>query len=92
MSAEYPKSYDQSLIDSIQKKLWGHTEVFSQHVEIMSLDGLTTLTGKVSNLEDKATLEALVASVPGVSDVINLLEIEKDLSSNTFISLLRKEP
>jgi osmotically-inducible protein OsmY len=81
---------DQLLIQRIQKKLWDHTEVNGQKMEIIACDGIITLTGVVSSLEKKATIQALIEGTPGVMEVVNLLKLDKDHSGKAYLSLSRE--
>lgn len=46
-------------------------------ITVMAKDGVVTLSGKVADESAKASIEKIVASIPGVKSVNNNLEVSK---------------
>ncbi len=68
---------DKMLKKRIENKLWGHTEVNVNGVNIFVKNGFVSLTGNVDGPEGRALIEGLVWTVDGVQDVVNFLEIHE---------------
>ena len=78
-SARGPKNYrrsDERIAEDINDRLsMGFVDAFN--IEAHCANRHVTLSGHVENREEKRAVEAMVDSVPGVSDVTNALTIMK---------------
>lgn len=80
-----PNRDDAEIRGKILKKLYGHPEVDSKHIQVDVLEGFVILRGKVESLDTKAQVEALVSTIPEVLDIVN--ELKLDVSSDVGKSL-----
>jgi len=76
-----------SLILSVKLALMGDLRLFHYEIEVGDDKQAVTLTGRVSNEEDKAAATEVAQAVSGVKTVINKLIVEKDLAK----TLLKKQ-
>lgn len=76
-----------SLILSVKLALMGDLRLFRYEIEVEDDKQVVTLSGRVSNEEDKAAAAEIAQSVSGVKTVTNKLIVEKDLAK----TLLRKQ-
>ncbi|MDH4304130.1 MAG: BON domain-containing protein [Nitrospira sp.] len=76
-----------SLILSVKLALMGDLRLFRYEIEVEDDKQAVTLTGRVSNEEDKAAAAEVAQSVSGVKTLTNKLIVEKDLAK----TLLKKQ-
>jgi len=76
-----------SLILSVKLALMGDLRLFHYEIEVEDDKQVVTLSGRVSNEEDKAAATEVAQAVSGVKTVTNKLIVEKDLAR----TLLKKQ-
>lgn len=76
-----------SLILCVKLALMGDLRLFRYEIEVEEDKQVVTLTGRVSNDEDKAAATDIAQAVTGVKTVTNKLIVEKDLAK----TLLKKQ-
>ncbi len=76
-----------SLILSVKLALMGDLRLFHYEIEVEDDKQAVTLSGRVSNEEDKAAATEVAQAVSGVKTVTNKLIVEKDLAK----TLLKKQ-
>lgn len=76
-----------SLILCVKLALMGDLRLFHYEIEVEDDKQVVTLTGRVSNDEDKAAATEVAQAVSGVKTVTNKLTVEKDLAK----TLLKKQ-
>ena len=76
-----------SLILSVKLALMGDSRLFRYEIEVGDDQQTVTLTGRVSNEEEKTAAMEIAQAVPGVKIVVNKLAVEKDLAK----TLLKKQ-
>ncbi|MDH4304345.1 MAG: BON domain-containing protein [Nitrospira sp.] len=76
-----------SLILSVKLALMGDLRLFHYEIEVEDDKQVVTLTGRVSNEEEKAAATEVAQAVSGVKTVTNKLIVEKDLAK----TLLKKQ-
>lgn len=76
-----------SLILSVKLALLGDLRLFRYEIEVEEDKQVVTLTGRVSNEEDKAAATEVAQTVGGVKTVTNKLIVEKELAK----ALLKKQ-
>jgi hyperosmotically inducible protein len=76
-----------SLILSVKLALMADSRLFRYEVEAEEDQHTITLTGRVSNEEEKTAATEVARSVQGVKTVINKLDIEKELAK----TLMKKQ-
>jgi osmotically-inducible protein OsmY len=76
-----------SLILSVKLALMGDMRLFHYEIEVEDDKQVVTLTGRVSNEEDKVAATDVAQAVTGVKTVTNKLIVEKDLAK----TLLKKQ-
>jgi BON domain len=76
-SAEDARPGDEALIDAIREhlRLDASTSALEQSVDVAVRQGVAFLAGRVDGPEDVDNVEAVVASVPGVVDVVEQLTV-----------------
>jgi osmotically-inducible protein OsmY len=77
LSAEDGQPGDESLVDAIREclRLDASTSSLEPAVEVEVREGVAYLAGSVEGPEDVDNVEAVVASVPGVIDVVEQLTV-----------------
>ncbi len=76
-----------SLILSVKLALMGDLRLFHYEIEVEEDKQVVTLSGRVSNEEEKAAATEVAQAVSGVKTVTNKLNVEKDLAK----ALLKKQ-
>ena len=76
-----------SLILSVKLALMGDLRLFHYEIEVEEDKQVVTLSGRVSNEDEKAAAMVVAQTVGGVKTVINKLIVEKDLAK----TLLKKQ-
>ncbi len=76
-----------SLILSVKLALMGDLRLFHYEIEVEEDKQVVTLSGRVSNEEEKAAATEVAQAVSGVKTVTNKLIVEKDLAK----TLLKKQ-
>jgi BON domain-containing protein len=78
VSAEDGRPGDESLVDAIREclRLDASTSTLEPAVEVEVREGIAYLAGSVDGPEDVDNVEAVVASVPGVLDVVEGLTVK----------------
>jgi len=76
-AAQVASDVDRALDDSIRRRLNGYPEMASacQSVQVMSRNGIVTLSGTVPSERDRERIEGLVKNVNGVTIVNNDLRV-----------------
>jgi hypothetical protein len=75
-----PKGYkrsDDRIREEVNDMLLGAYELDSENIEVSVKDGEVTLTGTVSDRNDKWEAEQLASAVLGVDEVINQLRVKR---------------
>ena len=84
------------LIKDVLKAIHEHKDYTSNlHINLLEQDGVITLEGEVPSLEAKETVEKITTNQPGVTGVINNLDInrpDKDPISDLDIETELKNP
>jgi osmotically-inducible protein OsmY len=70
---------DLLLREAILEHLYKHVEIDTSKIRVSVKDHFVSLTGTVDSEQSRATVTTLVENVNGVEDVVNFLELEKDL-------------
>lgn len=70
------RNHNPDLQKKITSRLKKHTELNAGHVKVLAFDGMVELHGHVDGRNALATIEALVRTIEGVTDVINFLKID----------------
>ncbi len=76
-----------SLILSVKLALMGDSRLFRYEIEVEDDQQTVTLTGRVTNEEEKAAATEVAQAVLGVKTVLNKISLEKDLAK----ALLKKQ-
>ena len=66
---------DEAIVSSIQSKLYQDPVLKTQDVRVVSQQGVVVLSGTVGNDQEKAQVEQLAQSAPGVKQVIDQLAV-----------------
>ena len=70
-----PVARDASITAKVKAKLIADPEVNALHIDVDTLDGRVTLSGKVASEDLKAEAEKLASRTEGVKEVVNMLQV-----------------
>jgi len=66
---------DASVTAKVKAKLIADPEVNAFHIDVDTLDGRVTLSGKVSSADQKAEAEKLASHTEGVKSILNMIQV-----------------
>ena len=73
---------DERIFSEVFDRLAIHHEIDCSDIEVSVQDGIVSIRGFVDSSSTKLATEYLIASLPGVQDVENLLQINKDMENS----------
>jgi osmotically-inducible protein OsmY len=77
---------DKETADRVQSALFADSRIYAQHISVRSDNGVVHLGGYVWNSEDLYEAQRMAATVPGVSQVVNEMELEREGLGNSPVS------
>ena len=66
---------DQDITNYIESRYWQDQSVVSHAIDVVTTDGIVTLTGSIDNILAKERAQAIAEATVGVRAVVNLLEV-----------------
>ena len=66
---------DAGVTAKVKARLMADPEVNAFHIDVDTMDGRVTLSGKVTNQEQKSEAEKLARRTEGVREVVNMLQV-----------------
>jgi hypothetical protein len=82
LESENPEA-DRKLKEKILTNLDAHVELDTSDVQIFVKNGYVSINGTANNIEEKSTIEALVAKFDEVVDVVNFLNLRSAFESGS---------
>src|SRR6185437_811518 len=80
------KQADDSMADQVERALAADQTLYSRHITVKADDGVVRLSGFVWDPPDLVTAERIAGDVPGVTHVVNSLELERNGQGNSPVS------
>lgn len=77
---------DETTAEAVQAALKANTHIYSQHITVQADNGVVHLGGYVWTDDDLYAAERTAESVPGVSKVVDELELERNGIDNSPVS------
>jgi osmotically-inducible protein OsmY len=77
---------DKETADRVQSALSADSLIYARHISVRSDNGVIHLSGFVWNPEDLYEAQRIAESVPGVSKVVDELELEREGLGNSPVS------
>ena len=68
---------DATITASVKTKLAADTDVAAHNIDVDTVEGVVTLTGKVDDWDEKREAESIARGTDGVRSVVNNLTVEK---------------
>jgi hyperosmotically inducible protein len=68
---------DATITASVKTKLAADTDVAAHNIDVDTVEGVVTLTGKVDTWDEAREAESIARSTDGVRQVVNNLTVEK---------------
>ena len=68
---------DKDLSDQVLTALTSDKTLYARHINVRADNGVVTLTGHVWTTEELAAAPQIAQSVPGVSKVVNRIEVDR---------------
>ena len=68
---------DTALVESVQSALASDHTLYARHITVRADEGVVTLGGYVWTTEELAEVPDIVRSVPGVTNVVNRIEVDR---------------
>ena len=68
---------DKELTDQVLTALTSDKTLYARHINVRADDGVVTLSGHVWTTEELAAAPQIAQSVPGVSKVVNRIEVDR---------------
>jgi osmotically-inducible protein OsmY len=68
---------DATITASVKTKFAADTDVAAHNIDVDTVEGVVTLTGKVDTWDEKREAEAIARDTDGVRRVVNNLTVEK---------------
>lgn len=85
-SGRGPKGYqrsDEQIVEEVSRRLERDGQIDASEIEVSCNDGVVTLQGKVAERHMKRCAEECIEDVYGVKDVMNHVQVDRDLSSRS---------
>jgi hyperosmotically inducible protein len=77
---------DRSTAQRVETALAADQELYSRHITVRADDGVVRLTGFVWDPPDLVEAERIAEAVPGVTRVVNSLELQRNGMDNSPVS------
>jgi osmotically-inducible protein OsmY len=77
---------DQATVQRVESALAADQELFSRHITVRADDGVVRLTGFVWDPPDLEEAVRIAAAVPGVTRVVNSMELQRNGMDNSPVS------
>ena len=77
---------DSALVDRVQAELKSDDTLFARHITIRADNGVVTLGGYVWTPEELVLARQDVQSLPGVTKVVNRIEIDRGAVSDSSVT------
>ncbi len=77
---------DKELAAQVASALNADSRIYARHIDVRAEDGVVHLAGYVWNDNDLYEAKRIAATVPGVTDVVDDMELERGGSSNSPVS------
>ena len=74
---EAQRQADKDLADQVQTALTSDKTLYARHINVHADNGVVTLSGHVWTTEEMAAAPQIAQSVPGVSKVVNRIEVDR---------------
>lgn len=85
------QSSDKEISRAIESDLRTANAFESERIDVVSTDGIVTLSGRISSLAAKREAEEIVSKIRGVRSIINLIVVVRDeLNDETITDGIRK--
>ena len=68
---------DAGIADAVQSALLSDPNIYARHIDVRADSGVVHLSGYVWDISDFSEARKVAASVPGVSKVVNEMELER---------------
>lgn len=82
---------DREISRAIESDLRTADAFDSERIDMVSTDGIVTLSGRISSLAAKRKAEEIVSQILGVRSIINLIVVVRDeLNDETIADAIRK--
>ena len=83
---EAQRQSDKAVIDRVEAALAADQELYSRHITVRADEGVVRLTGFVWDPPDLVEAERIAGAVPGVTRVVNALELQRNGQGNSPVS------
>jgi len=83
---EAQRQADQAMTRQVESALASDKQLFSRHITVHADDGVVRLTGFVWDPPDIVEATRIAESVPGVTRVVNALELQRNGVDNSPVS------
>ena len=80
------KQADDSMADRVEQALAADKDLYSRHITVRADDGVIRLSGLVWDPPDLVQAERIAGGVPGVTRVVNSLELERAGQGNSPVT------
>jgi osmotically-inducible protein OsmY len=77
---------DNATADRVEQALVSNKELYSRHITVRADGGVVRLTGFVWDPPDLVEAERIAEAVPGVTKVVNSLELQRNGMDNSPVS------
>jgi osmotically-inducible protein OsmY len=84
--SEAESQADRATAERAESALAADQELFSRHITVRADNGVVRLTGFVWDPPDLVEAERIVQAVPGVTRVVNSLELQRNGMDNSPVS------
>lgn len=84
--SEAANQADRSTAQRVESALAADQELYSRHITVRADDGVVRLTGFVWDPPDLVEAERIAEAVPGVTRVVNSLELQRNGMDNSPVS------
>ena len=68
---------DKDMADQVQTALTSDKTLYARHIKVRAENGVVTLSGYVWTTEELAAAPEIAQSVPGVTKVVNRVEVDR---------------
>jgi len=83
---EAQKQADDAMADRVTQALSADQELYSRHITVRADEGVIRLSGFVWDPPDLVEAERIAGSIPGVTRVVNAIELERNGQGNSPVS------
>jgi osmotically-inducible protein OsmY len=84
--SEAERQADRATAERVESALSADHELFSRHITVKADNGVVRLTGFVWDPPDLVDAERIAEAVPGVTRVVNSLELQRNGMDNSPVS------